>query len=56
MDIGTIKKSGYNLDIKNPHQPEPEKQYTSGELLEMLHQSFTKSHNLLAQFKKEPVK
>jgi type I restriction enzyme M protein len=56
VDIGTIKKSGYNLDIKNPHQPEPEKQYTSGELLEMLHQSFTKSDNLLAQFKKELAK
>ncbi|MEA1899722.1 MAG: N-6 DNA methylase [Thermodesulfobacteriota bacterium] len=56
VDIGTIKKSGYNLDIKNPHQPEPEKQYSSGELLEMLHQSFAKSDNLLAQFKKELAK
>ena len=44
------------LDIKNPHQPEPEKQYSSGELLEMLHQSFAKSDNLLAQFKKELAK
>ena len=53
VDIGTIKKSGYNLDIKNPHQPEPEKQYSSGELLEMLHQSFGKSDKLLSQLRKE---
>lgn len=51
VDIGAIKKSGYNLDIKNPHQPEPEKQYSSGELLGMLHQSFAKNDELLAQLK-----
>ena len=51
MDIGAIKKSGYNLDIKNPHQPEPEKQHSSGELLGMLHQSFAKNDELLAQLK-----
>ena len=53
VDIETIKKSGYNLDIKNPHQPEPEKQYSSSELLQMLHSSFTKSDDLLKQLKKE---
>jgi len=51
VDIGAIKKSGYNMDIKNPHQPEPEKQYSSGELLGMLHQSFAKNDELLAQLK-----
>jgi len=53
VDIETIKKTGYNLDIKNPHQPEPEKQYSSSELLQMLHTSFTKSDDLLKQLKKE---
>ncbi len=53
VDIKTIKANGYNLDIKNPHQPEEEKQYSSSELLDLLHQSFAKSDELLAQLKKE---
>jgi len=53
VDIKSIIDSGYNLDIKNPHQPEAEKQYSSGELLNMLHQSFEKSDELLAQLTKE---
>ena len=53
VDIKTIIESGYNLDIKNPHQPEEEKQYSSGELLDLLQQSFGKSDELLAQLKQE---
>jgi type I restriction enzyme M protein len=53
VDIDTIKANGYNLDIKNPHQPEEEKQYSSGELLDMLHQSFAKNDSLLAELRKE---
>ncbi len=53
VDIETIKANGYNLDIKNPHQPEEEKQYTSSELLDMLHKSFAKGDDLLKQLKKE---
>ena len=53
VDIATIKASGYNLDIKNPHQPEEEQQYSSGELLDKLHQSFAKSDELLAQLREE---
>jgi len=53
VDIKTIIENGYNLDIKNPHQPEEEKQYSSGELLDLLHQSFGKSDELLAQLKQE---
>ena len=53
VEINTIIKSGYNLDIKNPHQPQEEKQYGSGELLDMLHQSFNKSDQLITQLKKE---
>jgi len=51
----TIKANGYNLDIKNPHQPEEEKQYSSGELLDMLHQSFAKGDKLLGQLRKELI-
>ena len=53
MDIETIKTSGDNLDIKNPHQPETEKQHSSTELLDMLHQSFVKGDDLLVELRKE---
>ena len=53
VNMETIKASGYNLDIKNPHQPEEEKQYSSAELLDMLHRSFTKGDELLGQLRKE---
>lgn len=53
VDIKTIEENGYNLDIKNPHQPEEEKQYTSGELLDLLHKSFEKGDDLLADLRKE---
>jgi len=53
VDIKTIEASGYDLDIKNPHQPEEEKQYSSKELLDMLHHSFETSDDLLAQLRKE---
>ena len=55
VDIATIKANGYNLDIKNPHQPEPEKQYSSAELLDMLHASFATGDALLGQLRKELV-
>jgi len=53
IDIATIETNGYNLDIKNPHQPEEEQQYSSAELLDMLHQSFEKSDGLLPALRKE---
>jgi type I restriction enzyme M protein len=53
VDINTIRDSGYNLDIKNPHQPEEERQYSSSELLDMLHQSLAKSDQLLTKLRKE---
>ena len=53
VDIKTIAKSGYNLDIKNPHQPESEKSYSSTELLGLLHQSFNKSDILIGQLSKQ---
>ena len=42
-------KEGFDLDVESPRQPQAEKQYTSDELLDMLHQSFAKSDELLAQ-------
>jgi len=55
VNIETIAASGYNLDIKNPHQPEEERQYTSAELLGLLQQSFEKSDDLLIQLRKELI-
>lgn len=55
VDIDTIKANGYNLDIKNPHRTEEEQQYSSTELLDLLHQSFAKSNQLLEQLRKELV-
>lgn len=55
VDINTIKNNGWNLDIKNPHRAEEEKQHTSAELLDMLHKSFIKGDQLLDQLRKELV-
>ena len=44
-------KEGFDLDMKNPRQPQAEKQYSSAELLDMLHQSFAQSDELLAQLR-----
>lgn len=51
--IEAIAGNGYNLDIKNPHVPEVEHQYSSAELLAMLHDSFRKSDELLERLKQE---
>lgn len=53
VDIKTIQKNGYNLDIKNPHKVEEEEIHSSSELLDMLHTSFAKSDELLAKLKSE---
>ena len=53
VDIDTIKANGYNLDIKNPHKEEEEEIHSSSELLEMLHNSFAKSEELLNLLKRE---
>jgi type I restriction enzyme M protein len=53
VDVDTIKENGYNLDIKNPHRAEEERQYSSNELIELLHQSFAKGDELLEQLRKE---
>ena len=53
VDIDTIEANGWNLDIKNPHKEEEEQNYSSAELLEMLHTSFEKSDALLNKLKRE---
>ena len=55
VDIETIAANGYNLNIKNPHVEEEEHEYSSTELLAMLHDSFKKSDKLLNKLKKELV-
>ncbi len=55
VDIKIINDNGYNLDIKNPHKPKGDKQYTSTELLNLLHKSFAKGDQLLDQLRKELV-
>ena len=55
VNIDTIKANGYNLDIRNPHRPEEERQHSSAELLDLLHQSFAKGDQLLDQLRKELV-
>jgi type I restriction enzyme M protein len=42
-----LEKNGFNLDVKNPHVQEVERGYSSVDLLEMLHDSFRKSDELL---------
>ena len=55
VSLEEISKNGYNLDIKNPHIAEEEQTYSSAELLEMLHESFRKSDELLEQLKGELI-
>ena len=55
VDIQTIKDRGYDLDIKNPTKQAEEHEYSSAELMEMLHLSFLKSDKLLTKLK-EAVK
>ena len=55
VDIQTIVDRNYDLDIKNPTKQEEVHEYSSAELMELLHQSFDKSNGLLNQLK-EAVK
>ncbi len=47
VSIDTIKERGWDLDIKNPNKVEDEIEHTTSELLDMLHDSFRKSDELL---------
>ena len=49
VGIDVLKGNGFNLDIKNPFVKEEETTHTTAELLELLHESFKKSEELLAE-------
>ncbi|SHJ28898.1 class I SAM-dependent DNA methyltransferase [Flavobacterium haoranii] len=51
VDIQTIIDRNYDLDIKNPTKQEEVHEYSSVELMELLHTSFEKSNALLNQLK-----
>ncbi|MBI3502011.1 MAG: N-6 DNA methylase [Bacteroidetes bacterium] len=51
VNIKTIIERGYDLDIKNPTKQEEAHEYTSAELMQMLDDSFSKSHSLLNKIK-----
>jgi len=51
VDIQTIIDRNYDLDIKNPTKQEEVHEYSSAELMELLHTSFEKSNALLNQLK-----
>jgi type I restriction enzyme M protein len=53
VSFDDIKAKNYNLDFKNPHIKEEEKEYTSKELIEMLETSMSKSKDTLEEIKKE---
>lgn len=53
ISIDTVIENGYNLDIKNPHTPEVTHEYTSAELVNLLHDSFRKSDELLDKLRKD---
>ncbi len=55
VHIETIKQRGYDLDIKNPNKQEEEHEFSSQEIIELLHKSFAKSNNLLDQLRGELV-
>lgn len=55
VPIKTLADNGFNLDKKNPHMPEAEHKYSSKELLDLLHDSFRKSDELLEKLKKELI-
>lgn len=51
VPLQTIIDRNYDLDIKNPVKQEEAHEYSSAELMEMLHTSFEKSNSLLNQLK-----
>ncbi|MCX6121812.1 MAG: class I SAM-dependent DNA methyltransferase [Ignavibacteriales bacterium] len=51
VNIDTIKERGFDLDIKNPTVVEEELEFTSGELIEKIQESFRMSSEILNQLK-----
>ncbi len=55
VPIKTLEDNGFNLDIKNPHISQIEQSFSSKELVNILHDSFRKSDELLDKLKKELI-
>lgn len=55
VNIDTIKERGFDLDIKNQNKKEETHEFNSVELMDLLHNSFERSNQLLEQLK-EAVK
>lgn len=53
VPVEKIAESGWNLDIKNPFVKEEEVSHTTGELLQMLSDSFKKSEKLIGELKNQ---
>lgn len=53
VSIDELKKTNFNLDIKNPNKKEEILEFTSVELINKLQESFTESQRLLEEIKKE---
>lgn len=53
VPISMLASNGYNLDIKNPHAPEPPPVRSSSDILSLIHTSFRKSDELLEKLKSE---
>lgn len=53
VSIDELKKTNFNLDVKNPNKKEEILEFTSVELIKKLHESFTESQRLLEEIKKE---
>ena len=51
MSFYALILNGWNLDIKNPFVKEEEVTHTTGELLQMLSDSFKKSDELIAELR-----
>jgi type I restriction enzyme M protein len=51
VNIDTIREREFDLDIKNPNKKEETHEFNSVELMEMLHNSFERSNQLLEQLK-----
>lgn len=53
VSIDELKKTNFNLDIKNPNKKEEIFEFTSVELIKKLQESFTESQRLIEEIKKE---
>ena len=53
VPIDEIASNKYDLDIKNPHIPQGERQYSSEEILAMMEESFAQSEDLIERLKTE---